>query len=67
MITESGGDPQQVDPELLEEVTNLVEAPTALRGSFTAYLRLPAEVLVSVMKKHQRYFPVYRADGSLMP
>lgn len=68
IIIESGGDPQQVDIDLLEEVTNLVEAPTALRGSFDpAHLRLPADVLVSVMKKHQRYFPIYRADGGLMP
>jgi glycyl-tRNA synthetase len=47
------------DPDLLAEVTNLVEAPTALRGSFAVeHLRLPREVLISVMKKHQRYFPV---------
>jgi len=48
-----------VDPALLAEVANLVEAPTALRGSFDpAHLHLPREVLISVMKKHQRYFPV---------
>jgi glycyl-tRNA synthetase len=47
----------QDDPGLLSEVTNLVEAPTALRGSFDpAHLSLPQEVLVSVMRKHQRYF-----------
>jgi glycyl-tRNA synthetase len=52
-----GGVPD--DPALLAEVTNLVEAPTALRGSFDpAHLKLPREVLISVMKKHQRYFPV---------
>ncbi|HWR65621.1 MAG TPA: glycine--tRNA ligase subunit beta, partial [Bellilinea sp.] len=68
LISESGGDPQQVDASLLEEVTNLVEAPTALRGSFAAeHLQLPAEVLVSVMQKYQRYFPVYKADGGLLP
>ena len=68
LISESGGDPQQLDAGLLEEVTNLVEAPTALRGSFAAeHLQLPAEVLVSVMQKYQRYFPVYKADGSLLP
>ena len=56
------------DPALLSEVTNLVEAPTALRGSFAAeHLNLPGEVLTSVMKKHQRYFPVYRDDGVLLP
>jgi glycyl-tRNA synthetase len=47
------------DPALLAEVTNLIEAPTALLGSFNpSHLKLPREVLISVMKKHQRYFPV---------
>jgi len=47
------------DPDLLAEVANLVEAPVAIRGSFdSSFLNLPHEVLVSVMKKHQRYFPV---------
>jgi glycyl-tRNA synthetase len=50
------------DPALLEEVTNLVEQPTALRGKFDpSYLSLPEPVLITVMKKHQRYFPVVRA------
>lgn len=56
------------DAGLLGEVTNLVEAPTALRGTFDeAYLELPREVLVTVMRKHQRYFPVEDATGKLMP
>jgi glycyl-tRNA synthetase len=47
------------DLALLEEVTNLVEAPTALCGAFDpAHLKLPREVLISVMRKHQRYFPI---------
>ena len=55
------------DESLLAEVTNLVEAPTALRGSFDhAHLSLPGDVLVSVMKKHQRYFPVEK-EGRLLP
>jgi glycyl-tRNA synthetase len=55
------------DPALLDEVTNLVEAPMALRGSFDpSHLKLPREVLISVMKKHQRYFPVEK-DGKLLP
>ncbi|HEX9617825.1 MAG TPA: glycine--tRNA ligase subunit beta [Anaerolineales bacterium] len=55
------------DPALLAEVTNLVEAPAGLRGSFEAsHLELPREVLISVMKKHQRYFPVERG-GKLLP
>lgn len=57
-----------VDASLLDEVNNLVEAPTALMGTFDKkHLDLPTEVLVGVMKKHQRYFPVYSRDGDLMP
>ena len=53
------------DAALLAEVMDLVEAPTALRGSFDpSYLKLPREVLISVMKKHQRYFPIVSAGKS---
>jgi glycyl-tRNA synthetase len=57
------------DPDLLAEVANLVEQPTLLRGQFEKrFLALPPEVLVAVMKKHQRYFPVYAPDGkALLP
>jgi glycyl-tRNA synthetase len=58
------------DPNLLEEVANLVEQPTALLGSFDEkYLALPKDVLITVMKKHQRYFPVVRSGdpGRLLP
>ncbi len=55
------------DPALLKEVTHLVEAPTALLGEFDKkFLDLPREVLISVMKKHQRYFPIEKA-GKLLP
>jgi len=55
------------DPTLLDEVTNLVEKPLPLLASFDRrYLEsLPAEVLIGVMKKHQRYFPVFTAEGKL--
>ncbi|MBZ0296126.1 MAG: glycine--tRNA ligase subunit beta [Anaerolineae bacterium] len=56
------------DPALLDEVTNLVEAPTALRGSFDErHLALPREVLITVMRKHQRYFALENESGHLMP
>ncbi len=56
------------DPALLDEVTNLVEAPTAFRGSFDEdFLNLPREVLVAVMRKHQRYFPLEDDAGRLLP
>jgi glycyl-tRNA synthetase len=55
------------DAALLTEVTHLVETPIALRGDFSAnHLELPQEVLISVMKKHQRYFPIHK-DGKLLP
>ena len=55
------------DPGLLTEVTHLVETPSALRGDFDPrHLELPQEVLIGVMKKHQRYFPVHK-DGKLLP
>ena len=56
------------DADLLDEVTHLVERPTLFCGRFEdRFLALPPEVLVAVMKKHQRYFPVYAEDGSLLP
>lgn len=56
------------DPALLEEVTHLVEQPTAFLGSFEEkYLELPQPVLITVMKKHQRYFPVVGSNGKLLP
>jgi glycyl-tRNA synthetase len=56
------------DPALLEEVTYLVEQPTALLGRFEKkYLSLPRDLLVSVMGKHQRYFPVAQESGELLP
>jgi glycyl-tRNA synthetase beta chain len=53
---------------LLEEVSFLVEYPTCVCGSFPErHLSLPEPVLVTVMAKHQRYFPVEDAHGKLMP
>ncbi|MEA3459748.1 MAG: glycine--tRNA ligase subunit alpha, partial [Chloroflexota bacterium] len=50
------------DPALLAEVANLMEYPTALRGSFDAkFLELPKEVLIMAMRKHQRYFPITKS------
>jgi glycyl-tRNA synthetase len=55
------------DPALLREVTHLVEWPTPLLGHFAEeYLQLPQEVLIAVMEKHQRYFPIMK-DGQLLP
>ena len=55
------------DDELLDEVTHLLEYPTALCGTFNRdYLRLPKEVLITPMREHQRYFPVVDSKGILM-
>ena len=57
-----------LDPELLEEVTNLVEYPTAFVGDFEErFLSIPEEVLVTSMKEHQRYFEVRNQAGMLLP
>jgi glycyl-tRNA synthetase beta chain len=63
----NGGQVHQ-DEELLDEVTYLLEYPTALCGSFEEkYLDLPQEVLITPMREHQRYFPVFKEDGTLLP
>lgn len=55
----------QINPDLLEEVTDLVEYPTPIVGQFEPeFLEVPAEVLVMEMESHQRYFPVVKAEGS---
>lgn len=56
------------DEELLAEVANLVEYPVALCGSFDeSFLELPEEVLITPMREHQRYFPVWDEQGKLLP
>ncbi|SDB10850.1 glycyl-tRNA synthetase beta chain [Streptococcus henryi] len=58
----------EIDADLLNEVLNLVEYPTAFMGAFdTKYLEVPEEVLVTSMKAHQRYFVVRDQAGKLMP
>jgi glycyl-tRNA synthetase len=57
----------EAESALLDEVTNLVEQPNPILGSFAAdYLELPSQILTTVMRKHQRYLPV-RKDGQLLP
>jgi glycyl-tRNA synthetase beta chain len=56
----------EVDADLLDEVVAITEHPTALLGSFDEeFLRLPPEVIITSMKEHQRYFPVFK-DGKLI-
>jgi glycyl-tRNA synthetase beta chain len=56
------------DHALVDAVTHLTEWPNVLLGSFdAAYLDLPEEVLVTVMRDHQKYFALETADGKLAP
>ncbi len=57
-----------IEPDLLEQVTHLVEYPTLVRGGFPKeYLNLPKELIITPMRKHQRYFPVADKKGKLLP
>jgi glycyl-tRNA synthetase beta chain len=56
------------DKSLLDAVVNLTEFPSAILGSFDQeFLELPEEVLVTVMRDHQKYFAVEGASGKLLP
>jgi glycyl-tRNA synthetase beta chain len=57
-----------IDPELLETLTYITECPAAIKGDFDpSYLELPAEVLTTVMRHHQKYFAVETKPGVLAP
>ncbi|MBP6407190.1 MAG: glycine--tRNA ligase subunit beta [Fusobacteriaceae bacterium] len=57
-----------IEEWLLDEVTNLVEYPYPLVGSFnTEFLEVPQEVLIISMQVHQRYFPILDENGKLLP
>ncbi|MDP0030273.1 glycine--tRNA ligase subunit beta [Glaesserella parasuis] len=57
-----------IEEELLDEVTSLVEYPNVLAAKFEErFLAVPAEALVYTMKGDQKYFPIYDKDGKLLP
>ncbi|MGL4403551.1 MAG: glycine--tRNA ligase subunit beta [Fusobacteriaceae bacterium] len=57
-----------VEKELLDEVTNLVEYPFPIVGTFNSeFLEVPQEVLIISMQVHQRYFPILDMEGKLQP
>jgi glycyl-tRNA synthetase beta chain len=65
---EAGALGAKLDPDLVETLTFITEWPTAIRGDFDpSYLELPAEVLTTVMRHHQKYFSVETVPGSLAP
>lgn len=63
-----GGRVDEEDDELFEEVTYINEFPSVVVGHFDKrYLELPIDVVVTPMRHHQRFFPVYSPDGRLLP
>jgi len=68
LVWDSGRIDVAGESALIDQITYLVEQPTPLLGTFDEkYLELPAAVLTTVMRKHQRYLPVRDADGTLLP
>ena len=58
----------KMDAELLDTVNYLVENPQPIVGNFSeSHLQIPPEVLITAMKKHQRYFPMWKNEAALAP
>ena len=65
-ILEAEGILPKLDDELLDTVNYLVENPQPIVGNFSeSHLELPPEVLITAMKKHQRYFPMWKSESEL--
>jgi glycyl-tRNA synthetase beta chain len=57
-----------IDEELVDTVTNLVEYPYGVCGTFDQkFLQVPDDVLITSMREHQKYFPVRNSQGKLLP
>ncbi len=66
LLEKDNGIKVEIDEDLLDEVVAITEHPTAILGSFDEeFLKLPPEVIITSMKEHQRYFPVFK-DGKLI-
>ncbi|WP_300390303.1 glycine--tRNA ligase subunit beta [Fusobacterium sp.] len=62
------GEQVHIEDELLDEVTNLIEYPCPIVGTFNSdFLEVPQEVLIISMQVHQRYFPILDNNGKLLP
>jgi glycyl-tRNA synthetase beta chain len=67
-VAKAGGGNVLPDEELLEQVTFLVEYPSAVCGTFSPdFLVVPKEVLITSMRSHQRYFSLVDDEGRLLP
>ncbi len=59
-VSESKDYKKTINPHLLEEVINIVEDPNILQVNFNKeYLKIPQEIIISTLEKHQRYFPIF--------
>ena len=66
LISKSKDYKEIVNPKLLEEVVNIVEYPNVLLINFNKeYLKIPKEIIISTLEKHQRYFPIFDSRGRL--
>src|ERR1700730_9238502 len=66
--TKASGLRLHADPNLLDLVTYLNEFPTVIQGKFDpAFLNLPDEILITVMRDHQKYFALEKRGGELAP
>lgn len=66
-VAKIAGGTVKPDEELLSELVYILEYPTALLGRFdNKYLEIPQELVVTPMREHQRYFPVYDAAGEML-
>jgi glycyl-tRNA synthetase beta chain len=66
--TELPGGKVAIDENLVDTVNNLVETPFGVCGTFDQkFLQLPAEVLITSMREHQKYFPVVNEKDELLP
>jgi glycyl-tRNA synthetase beta chain len=67
-LAKKGGFHVHADPDLLAQVTYLNEFPAVIAGEFDpVFLRLPDEILITVMRGHQKYFAVEKRGGDLAP
>ncbi|RKU12968.1 hypothetical protein C6502_04960 [Candidatus Poribacteria bacterium] len=67
-VFETEGCLPKLDEELLDTVNYLVENPQPIVGNFSeSHLEIPTEVLITAMKKHQRYFPMWKNETELAP
>ena len=67
-IAQSVNGTPDLDDDLVEEVTSIVEAPYIFKANFEErFLKVPSEALVYTMKGDQKYFPIYNNEGKLLP